>query len=29
MLTTHILKEAGLNVASAGNVGNSFSNLLG
>ena len=28
LLTTHILKEAGLNVASAGNVGNSFSDLL-
>ncbi|SMD32746.1 UDP-N-acetylmuramoylalanine--D-glutamate ligase [Reichenbachiella faecimaris] len=28
LLTTHILKEAGLKVASAGNVGNSFSDLL-
>ncbi len=28
LLTTHILKTAGLNVASAGNVGNSFSGLL-
>ncbi|MEO9802854.1 MAG: UDP-N-acetylmuramoyl-L-alanine--D-glutamate ligase [Reichenbachiella sp.] len=28
LLTTHILKEAGINVASAGNVGNSFSDLL-
>ena len=28
LLTTHILKGAGLNVASAGNVGNSFSDLL-
>lgn len=28
LLTTHILKGAGLHVASAGNVGNSFSDLL-
>lgn len=28
LLTTHILKSAGLNVAAAGNVGNSFSDLL-
>ncbi|MEO9964854.1 MAG: UDP-N-acetylmuramoyl-L-alanine--D-glutamate ligase [Reichenbachiella sp.] len=28
LLTTHILKGAGLKVASAGNVGNSFSDLL-
>lgn len=28
LLTTHILKGAGINVASAGNVGNSFSDLL-
>lgn len=28
LLTTHLLKSAGLKVASAGNVGNSFSDLL-
>lgn len=28
LLTTHLLQSAGLNVASAGNVGNSFSDLL-